>query len=233
MDKINIRATKLEAYRTCPYRYKFEPPLDDTAESLRFGSALHKYVELRLSWMLNATTEWMILNEWGVKQRLMILKMANLIEDKVKEKWYILVCSERTNKLFFEDVNIGLEWTFDHLFINQAWDYILMDVKTTKAKRTQDHKDGVRQNVIYPALLQWKYGILVKYFEYWACTKTSNPILEDICFEITGEPMTEVHDKLVELRKSTEAQTFAPNYPNFSCWYCKLYDSCKQYKKLI
>lgn len=233
MDKINIRATKLEAFRTCPYRYKFEPPLDDTAESLRFGSALHKYVELTLSWLLNDTTQWMILNEWWVKQRLMIIKMSSLIEEKVKEKWYILICSERTNKIFFEDINIGLEWTFDHLFINQQWEYILMDVKTSASKRTQEHKDGVKQNVIYPSMLKAKHNIDVKYFEYRVCTKTSNPNLEDICFEVTGDTIDEVHNKCMDLRLAIETNTFAPNFPNHSCWYCKLRESCKQYKSLL
>lgn len=46
--------------------------------------------------------------------------MANLALTKVKEKEYSLVCSERTNKYFFEDINIKLQGTYDHLFKNKA-----------------------------------------------------------------------------------------------------------------
>lgn len=229
MNRINIRATKLETYRTCPYRYKYEQELDEDAEHFKFGSALHKYIELVLHNQLNETTETMLLSEWWVKQRIMISKMANLVVEKVKEKEYTIICSERTNKIFFEDINIKLQWTFDHLFMNKQWEYILMDIKTAKSKRNDEHKSSVRQNVIYPALVKMKYGIDIKYFEYRVMTKTSNPSFEDICFEIQWDTITEVTEKLQELRQSEENNIFPPKYWNYSCRYCKMRDQCKSY----
>ncbi len=229
MDKIKIRATKLETFITCPYKYKYEPEPDDDAEPFRLGSALHKYIELILHNQLNETTEWMVLQERGVKQRLMFRKMADMVVDKVKEKEYTLVCSERTNKVMFDDINIELQWTFDHLFQNKDWEYILMDIKTAKSKRDQEHKDWVRQNVIYPALLELKYWIKISAFEYRVMTKTSNPSFEDICFSINWSPSWEVIEALQNLRDSTEKNLFPPKFWNYMCRYCKCRDVCKSY----
>ena len=229
MNRIVIRATKLETYWTCPYRYKNEPELDEDVEHFKFGSALHKYIELLLNKWLNETTEVMLLSEWWVKQRLMISKMALLVSNLVEQKWYELVCSERTNKIFFEDLNIKLQWTYDHLFKDKEWSYILVDIKTAKSKRTQEHKDGVRQNIIYPALIKMKYNIDIKRFEYWVMTKTSNPDLEDISFEIIWDTVEEVKYKLTELRKAEESNNFPPKYWNHSCFYCPLREQCRWY----
>ena len=229
MDKIEIRATKLETYWTCPYRYKYEPEPDVEAEHFKLWTALHKYIELVLHNQLNETTQMFVLNERWVKQRLMIIKMADLVVEKVKKKWYTLVGSERTNKVFFDDVNILLQGTFDHLFQNQEWEYILMDIKTAKSKWDDEHKQAVRQNVIYPALLKLKYNMDIKYFEYRVMTKTSNPTLEDICFEIQWDVVTEVHDKVKELRQSEEDNFFPPKYWNYSCFFCRSRDTCKNY----
>lgn len=229
MEKITIRATKLETYRNCPYRYKNEPAPDEEAVHFKFGSALHKYIELRLVNQINEETEFMIFNERWVKQRLMIQRMSQLFIENLEKKWYVLVCSERTNKYFFEDINIELQWTFDHLFKNKEWEYILVDAKTAQSKRTQEHIEGVRQNVIYPALIKLKYWIDVKFFEYWIMTKTITPQFQEVCFEVTWNPEEEVANKLKELRQSEELNFFKPNYPNYSCWYCKLKDQCRGY----
>lgn len=159
-----MRATKLESFRTCPFRYHNEPKLDGDAEHFRFGSALHKYIELLLVNLINGTTEQMILSERWVKQRLMIIKMWNMFKELVDKKWYKLVVSEWTNKQYFEDINVSLEWTFDHLFTNPEWEYVLVDAKTAASKRTEEHKLWARQNVIYPALMKYKYGIDIRFF---------------------------------------------------------------------
>ena len=229
MDKIEIRATQLEKYITCPFKYKNDLPIDGDAEHFRFWTALHKYIELRLVNLINETTEQMIFKDRWVKQRLMMIKMANLFEAKVQEKGYTLICSEWTNEHFFEDLNIKLSWTFDHLFINKEWEYILVDAKTASSKRSKEMRTSVRQNVIYPALVKLKYWLDIKYFEYWVMTKKSNPSLEDICFEITGDPVEDIYTFVKELRESNTQNFFPPKYPNYSCWFCKLYDQCKNF----
>lgn len=230
MDRIDIRATKLEAYRTCPYKYKYEPPLDGESDALKFWTALHKYIELLLVNKINDITEQLVFDWFGIKQRLMIIRMANLFKDKIEEKWYELIVSERKTNTLFEELNIELQWTFDHLFRNKEWKLIIVDAKTTKAKRTEEHKLWVRQNVIYPGLVKLKYMIDIDYFEYWTMTKTSNPVLEDICFEITWDPIADIAVKLQELRNSETTNFFPPKYPNFSCRYCKLKNECKNFK---
>ena len=231
MDKLQIRATQLETFRICPFRYKFEERVAD-AEHFRFGSALHKYIELLLNWTLNDTTQSMILNDRWVKERLMIIKMWNLFDSKVKEKWYELVCSEWTTKTFFEDLNTVLEGTFDHLFKNKEWQYVLVDAKTASSKRTQEHKDGVKQYIIYPSLLKKRYWLDISVFEYWVMTKTSNPQLEDINFTVPVTSVEDVEEKVKDLVHTTETGVRTPNFPNHTCFFCKLRDRCRTYKPI-
>lgn len=83
-------------------------------------------------------------------------------------------------------------------------------MKTAASKRDDEHKQAVRQNVIYPALVKLKNLLDIKYFEYWVMTKTSNPTIEDICFEVTADPVLEVKAKLDELRQAEEDNIFPP-----------------------
>ena len=45
---ISVRATNLEKFLTCPFRYKYEPEPEPDKMAFIFGTALHKLVEIHV-----------------------------------------------------------------------------------------------------------------------------------------------------------------------------------------
>jgi hypothetical protein len=45
---VSVRATNLEKFLTCPYRYKYEPEPVPDKMAFTFGTALHKLVEIHV-----------------------------------------------------------------------------------------------------------------------------------------------------------------------------------------
>ena len=232
MNRIDIRATQLETYRTCPYKFKFEPKSDPKSEHFLFGSLLHKYIELTVMWQLNDDIRDILLSRLPVKQRYMIIKMANIFVEHLENKWYTFIAAELTNNNYYEDIDIYLEWTLDLLFRDNEWSLVVVDIKTAKSKRNEEHIEWVRQKLIYPVLCKKNLWIDISRFEYWIMTKTSNPDLQEVIFDVPENAEEQVDNKLVELRQA-ETQGLRPtNYPNFSCRYCPLRSSCKGYQPI-
>jgi len=228
---LTIRATKLETYWTCPFRYRFEPIPDEDAVHFKLWTMIHKYIELALIDQVNNTTTTLLFYGVWVKDRLMAIKMWNLFVEEVKQKGYTLVCSERTNKELFDELNITLQGTFDHLFINQEWEHVLVDAKTAKSRWTEEHIEWVKQFIIYPALLK-KYWINVVRFEYWVMTKTSNPQMQIVVKEVPEDSLEQTVEIMSKLRDSEDRWIWEPNFPNHSCHYCMLREQCRAYKPI-
>ncbi len=229
MERLSTRATMLEKYRTCKYRYKFEPTPNPMDEKFIFGSHMHKYCESQVNWVLNDELQWLILWRRPVKQRQMILNMADLVANQLQERWLAIVTSELTMQAYIEDADLVLEWTMDLLCKDKDWEYIIVDFKTAASARTEEHFEWVKQKIIYPALFEICYNKKIKAFEYWVMTKTSNPKLSVLTYTVEDNVIEQVNDISKELRNSTELGQRAPSYPNHSCFYCKLRNECKQY----
>ena len=222
----------MEKFRTCKHKYKFEPPFSWWLEFLKFGTTLHKYVELAITDQLNDEIKDLLLQQRPVKQRFMIIQMAEKVVDKVKELWYEYIVSELSMDKTYEDIDITLEWTMDLLFKDKEWKYVIIDIKTAKSIRDDEHIEWVKQKIIYPTLFEFIYNKHIDRFEYRVLTKTNNPDLQCIVCktkEDYADQVKAVLDDLVETEK-TGART--PSYPNHTCRYCPLKGKCQEYKVL-
>lgn len=229
---MNIRATTLEKFWTCKHRYKFEPPFSWSPIFFKFGSDLHKYVELALTDQLNEEIQDLILQQRPVKQRMMIIQMAEKILAHAKEQELTYIVSELWMSKEFSELDITLEGTMDLLFKTKDWEYIVVDIKTAKSKWQDDHANEVKQKIIYPVLFEFIYEKHIARFEYWIVTKTNNPELQVVSIPTEDSYPQDVIDILTELKETEESQARVPNYPNYSCWYCPLKWKCQDYKVL-
>lgn len=232
MSTIVIRATQLEKFRTCKYRYKFEEPMDPRDDRFVFGSNVHKYCEEQLSGNLNDEIQTLLLQRRPVKQRQMILNMSDVIANHMEEEQLSLVTTELSMQAYDDESDVIIEWTMDLLIEDTNWDYIIVDIKTAASNRTDEHAQWVKQKIIYPALFKQMYNIDIKAFEYRVVTKTSNPKLSVFRYEVEEDIIEQVLNVSKELRNSTESQQWEPTPHNHSCFYCKLKDQCRDYKVL-
>jgi hypothetical protein len=109
MSTIQIRATQLEKFRTCKYRYNFEPPLNPLDERFIFGSNVHKYCEEQVSGNLNDDIQSLLLGRRPVKQRQMILNMADAVANLMQERQLALVTTELSMETYIEDSDVILQ----------------------------------------------------------------------------------------------------------------------------
>lgn len=232
MSTIHTRATQLEKFRICKYRYFFEPPLDPSNQNFVFGSHVHKYCEELLSWNLNDEIQTLLLQKRPVKQRAMIINMSDLIANYVQEKELTLITTELSMQVYDDESDVLIEWTMDLLLKDKDWKYIIADIKTAASVRTQEHFQWAKQKIIYPTLFKQLYHQEISAFEYRVVTKTSNPKLSVFRYEVEDDTTEQVLAISKELRNSTESQQWEPTPYNHSCFYCKLKEQCRWYKAL-
>jgi len=225
-----IRATHLEKYRECPYSYWFEPEREWGNINFKFGTALHKYIETALQGCLTEDAQDILLKPRPVKYRNMILAMCNIFLQNVKDRELTYILSEVELERVYEEEKIILTWTPDLIFKDKEWKYIMVDIKTAKSKRTEEHAEWVKQKRIYPVLIKHQYWIEMDSFEYWPMTKTSSPKLMEYKFPVPDDVEEQVHNKVKELRESIDTGSFPPNMPNYTCRWCPLKWECKNYK---
>lgn len=227
-----IRATELEKFMTCHYKYKFDAPRDGSWIFFDFWTALHKYIETRLKTPDNKEALDLILKPWAVKYREQIMLMSNVFLEEFEKRWLTLVIDELKLNNTFTEHEIYLEGTPDLLCRNPQWEYLILDIKTASAERPDDQQKGVKQCKIYPALFKMWHDINVKYFEYWVMKKISIPTLKIYTYETTEDVhVNELGERVQEFRKCMDEEIRMPSYPNYQCKWCKLRSACFEYKK--
>jgi len=227
-----IRTTTLEKFITCPYRYKHEPPPPSNLHAFKFGTALHKLVEINVQGLATTEAVDIIMHPFAVKDRKMLSTMCNSFMEEVNARWLIYIVSEYSFNHTFENLidedwdPMVLEWTFDILFKTPEWKYIIVDAKTAKSAWNEEHIDAVNQRRIYPALFKLCSDFNVDSFEYRVMKKTLTPNLQKVVFNIEENNEEIVEWFMNDLLVAEKEQSFPTNYPNYSCWFCKLRGSC-------
>lgn len=108
----------------------------------------------------------------------------------------------------------------------------MIDLKTAAQPRDEKHIDWVRQCRIYPYLHYINNGNKIKRFEYRILSKASIPKLQVASFDIPDDQWVEYTEGEIHKYKfAIETDDWSPNYPNYQCHWCKLYDKCKAYVK--
>lgn len=225
---ISIRSTSLETFSKCPYLYKFRPPFD-WAWFLKFGTMVHKYIEMQLSNTLNEDAITLLFTDVPVSERDMCKKMADKICDYVKEQGWTLVITEIESIYTYDGVE--LHWTFDLLFKDKGWNFIIADIKTASNPRTEKQKEASRQKVYYPTLVGKTLRVPIKKFCYLIVTKRSEPQLTPYIYEVKDEDIEKTESEMTKFRIATENNVWTPTefWSIQDCMWCKLKNQCKLY----
>ena len=235
---ISIRATNLETFITCPYKYKYEPTPSPDKMAFIFGTALHKLVEMHVQWLQNQDAVDIILNKFWVKERKMLKALTECFIQHLEERQLTYVLSEYSYTHKFEDIKDSnwespiLEGTFDLLFKDQEWQYIIVDIKTASKHWDDEHINAVNQKRIYPALSKLEWWINVSKFEYRVMNKTLSPKLQEVVFEVPADNVNTVTDYMQALVTAEDNLDFPANYTNYSCFFCALRKSCRAMNNL-
>lgn len=227
---LSIRATNLEKFNTCPYKFKFDPPRVGNEEFFLFGTAFHKVMELSIRWLRD--TEWMamVLNKRPVKKKNILFNGSQVILDELSKLWYEPIIEELAVDYNYKD-KVYLQWTFDFLFKDPEWNYIICDWKTAGSKRPEDKAQTMLQYKIYSALLYHSHWYKLKRFEYFVIVKTAKPYLQRQIIEVPEDCFTSDVDTIIEnFIYASDNDVRAPT-PNDTCWYCKLRSKCIHYVK--
>ena len=235
---ISIRATNLEKFLTCPYRYKYEPEPAPDKMAFIFGTALHKLVEMHVQWIENQDAVDIILNRFGVKERKMLKALTECFIKHLEERELEYVLSEYSYTHKFEDIKDEnwdspiLEWTFDLLFKDKEWQYIFVDIKTASKHWDDEHINSVNQKRIYPALALLESWIKVSKFEYRVMNKTLSPKLQEVVFEVPDDNTETVTDYMRLLVNAEDNLDFPAAYTNYSCFFCAIRQQCRAMNNL-
>jgi hypothetical protein len=101
---VSVRATLLETFLTCPYKYKYEPTPSPDKLAFLFGTALHKLVEMHVQHLENQDAVDIILNRFGVKERKMLKALTECFIQHLEERELTYVLSEYSYTHTFEDI---------------------------------------------------------------------------------------------------------------------------------
>lgn len=233
-----MRATNLETFLTCPYKYKYEPTPSPDKMAFLFWTALHKLVEMHVQWLENQDAVDIILNRFGVKERKMLKALTECFIQHLEERNLTYVLSEYSFTHTFEDITDWewehpiLEWTFDLLFKDQDWQYIIVDIKTASKHWDDEHINAVNQKRIYPALAKLESWIKVSKFEYWVMNKTLSPKLQEVVFDVPEDNVETVTNFMQALTDAEDNLDFPQNYTNYSCFFCQLRKQCRAQNNL-
>lgn len=203
-----------------------------------FGTALHKLVEMHVQWIENQDAVDIVLNRFGVKERKMLKALTECFIQHLEERQLTYVLSEYSYTHKFEDITDEqwehpiLEWTFDLLFKDNEWQYIIVDIKTASKHWDEEHINSVNQKRIYPALAKLESWIKVSKFEYWVMNKTLSPKLQEVVFDVPEDNVETVTDFMKALVKAEDDLDFPANYTNYSCFFCALRKSCRAMNNL-
>lgn len=173
-----------------------------------------------------------ILNRFGVKERKMLKALTECFIQHLEERELTYVLSEYSYTHTFEDITDEqwehpiLEWTFDLLFKDKEWQYIIVDIKTASKHWDDEHINSVNQKRIYPALAKLESWIKVSKFEYWVMNKTLSPKLQEVVFEVPEDNVETVTDYMKALVQAEDNLDFPANYTNYSCFFCTLRKAC-------
>jgi len=228
MSQIHIRATSLEKFWNCKYRYKNETQPDPMKEAFIFGSTLHNYAESYILWNLNQDLIDILMSPRPIKQRQMIQLMWWLVAEQVSARELSLVTTELKMLHYFEEQDVIVEWTMDCLLKDKDWTYIIMDIKTAKSNRTDEHFNWVKQKIIYPAMMKLCFWVEIKAFEYRVLNKTLSPKLSVFRYELNGSEVDQLKAAIIALRNSEELGERETNYENYSCGYCPFRTACRK-----
>ena len=230
---VSVRATNLEKFLTCPYRYKYEPEPVPDKMAFTFGTALHKLVEIHVQWNENQDAVNIILNRFWVKERKMLKALTDCFMEHLKERNLEYVLSEYSYTHRFSDIvdsqwdNPILEWTFDLLFKDSEWRYIIVDIKTASKHRDEEHINSVNQKRIYPALAKLESDIDIYKFEYRVMNKSLSPKLQEVVFEVPEWNTETVEEYMKILVNAEDTLDFPAAYTNYSCFFCALKQQCR------
>lgn len=229
----SIRATQLEKFLNCAFRFRYEPEADPNSEAFKFGSALHKLVEMYVQWTENQTAVDMILNPRWVKERKMLKAMTEKFMQHIEERKLTYILSEYSMLKQFnkdEETDTTLEGTFDLLFQDEDGKYIVIDIKTASSNWTQEHIDGVYQKYIYPALIEWNTWLHIDKFEYRILKKTLTPSIQEVVYDVEPDVKDKVTNYIWEYNEALQSLQFAPKRPNYACFFCKVKVECTHFQ---
>ena len=225
---LSVRATNLETFLTCPFKYKYAPDPEPNKKAFLFWRALHSLVEMSVQWVYNKTAEELILYPFEDKDRRILLAQTIKFMEHLEERKLKYIASEYSFTHTFEDI-IGepiLEGTFDLLFQDEEWKYLIVDIKTASKLREDDHIESVNQKKIYPALMELEWWIKVDRFEYWIMNKILHPKLQEVVYKVPENNTDDVRWFMQDFVDADENLDYPKKYPNFTCFFCPFNSDC-------
>lgn len=225
---LNIRATNLEWFLTCPRKYKFAPESDPDKLCFTFGTALHLLVESWVMWVLNDYAMNLIVAQFPDKEQRVLRAQVNCFLEHLKEKNYEFITSEykMTHRYPFQDVI--LEWTFDLLFRDKDTnEIVIVDIKTASKERDEEHINWVHQKEIYPELVYQTLGLKVNRFEYWIMKKVLKPQVQEVVHHVKDNNSEIVEEFITRFKQADEDMDYPDTFQNYTCFFCPLYKQCK------
>jgi hypothetical protein len=228
---LEIRATSLERYSQCPYKFKHGESIYGNRDNLIFWTITHKYIQTFLKNNEDPALA-LIVADRSIVDRKKIHRMALMVQEYIKDKWYTYIMDELTLTYMCDDDSLYLEGTFDILVTDEEKNYILLDLKTAKSERSEEQIKMSKQKKIYPFLLKRKIKYDIKEFHYLVLTKHSIPrlqVVEHIVEDDNDEQILELIDKY----RQSEEQNIRPAQANFGCNFCSLRKNgtCPLYSK--
>ena len=187
---------------------------------------------MHVQWLQNQDAVDIILNRFGVKERKMLKALTECFIQHLEERELTYVLSEYSYTHTFEDITDEqwehpiLEWTFDLLFKDKEWQFIIVDIKTASKHWDDEHINSVNQKRIYPALAKLESWIKISKFEYWVMNKTLSPKLQEVVFEVPEDNVDTVTNYMKALVDAEDNLDFPANYTNYSCFFCALRPTC-------
>ena len=91
---LSVRATNLETFLTCPFKYKYAPDPEPNKKAFLFWRALHSLVEMSVQWVYNKTAEELILYPFEDKDRRILLAQTIKFMEHLEERKLKYIASE-------------------------------------------------------------------------------------------------------------------------------------------
>lgn len=240
---VTERATNLEKFMWCQYKYKFEPggyswtfeQVEKLADTFEYGDILHSLFQTYIMNPLLAEEQFAHVRktgQLGQKDLDNLTKLYSQFKDKrpKRTEWDCVMYVEKKMKVAIEDWDILLilEATADTIM--RSW--ITIDYKTSKTKRTADSLQQKAQRYIYPPMYQL-YDLNAQHkFMYIVWDKAvRDPKLMIIDADISKEEsMTLFKDVLSYFLESVRNETReAQPAVSWMCNACKLKWLCPKF----
>ena len=226
---IQLRATELESYFTCPFKHKFWKQDFSNNDALLFGSLTHAVLQsFFFSEKAGIDTLGILCPKYEDRCKT-IYDYISLIEADQLHKKYSLICTEYkcVTEIEMWKYLIILEGTLDAISRDSNWWYTIIDFKTSKAEWKPETYDNKIQKYIYPWLLAQLVGEdNMHTFDYLIFTKHVKPRLQVLKTEMNWPETNEFIFNLLESYCFALENSMRNPKICHTCFFCPVKETC-------